>query len=128
MHIASLVVAIFGTLFVAVAILLTVLIILALIKYTRSRNTHDPDPDGPGGEAFHTPEEEIKKRPLGEILKDLRTENNMTQEYVAESLGITRQAVSKWETGESSPNMANLAALAKLYNIPLEDMLKGMDI
>lgn len=69
-----------------------------------------------------------KKRPLGEILKDLRTENNMTQEYVAESLGITRQAVSKWETGESSPNMANLAALAKLYNIPLEDMLKGMDI
>lgn len=52
----------------------------------------------------------------------------MTQEYVAESLGITRQAVSKWETGESSPNMANLAALAKLYNIPLEDMLKGMDI
>ena len=41
------------------------------------------------------------RRSLGEALKACRMKNNMTQEFVAESLGVSRQAVSKWETGVS---------------------------
>lgn len=48
----------------------------------------------------------------------------MTQEYVAEYLGVSRQAVSKWERGESDPNMSNLIAMAKLYGVAVEGILK----
>ena len=48
----------------------------------------------------------------------------MTQEFVAETIGVSRQAVSKWESGTSDPNTTNLIALAKLYDVPAEDILK----
>lgn len=48
----------------------------------------------------------------------------MTQEFVAETLGVSRQAVSKWENGTSDPNTSNLLALAKLYHISPEELLK----
>ena len=47
----------------------------------------------------------------------------MTQEFVAEALGVSRQAVSKWENGTSDPSTSNLCALAKLYGIPVEELL-----
>ncbi len=65
---------------------------------------------------------EIKKS-LGEVLKASRCECKMTQEFVAESLGVSRQAVSKWESGKSDPSTSNLLALAKLYNISAEEIL-----
>ena len=65
---------------------------------------------------------EIKKS-LGEVLKAIRCECKMTQEFVAESLGVSRQAVSKWESGKSDPSTSNLLALAKLYNISAEEIL-----
>ena len=46
------------------------------------------------------------------------------KEYVAEYLGVSRQAVSKWERGESDPNMSNLIAMAKLYGVAVEGILK----
>ncbi len=55
------------------------------------------------------------KKSLGETLKMHRTKCNMTQEFVAESLGVCRQAVSKWENGTSDPSTSNLLVLAKLY-------------
>ena len=61
---------------------------------------------------------------LGEALKAHRTQCSMTQEFVAEHLGVSRQAVSKWETGQSDPSTSNLLALAKLYNVPAEELLK----
>ena len=61
---------------------------------------------------------------LGEALKDHRTRCKMTQEFVAEHLGVTRQAVSKWENGTSDPSTANLLALAKLYGIRPDELLK----
>lgn len=61
---------------------------------------------------------------LGEVLKKHRMQCRMTQEFVAEALGVSRQAVSKWETGVSAPNTSNLIALAKLFEIPPEDLLK----
>ena len=46
-------------------------------------------------------EKDEKAKSLGEIIKKYRTECKMTQEFVAETLGVSRQAVSKWETGVS---------------------------
>lgn len=56
-------------------------------------------------------------------LYELRRENGLSQEALAEKLNISRQSVSKWERGESSPDTDNLIALAKLYNISLDELL-----
>ena len=64
---------------------------------------------------------------LGETLKRRRTACKMTQEFVAEALGVSRQAVSKWENGTSDPNTSNLIALAKLYGISAEELLKNVE-
>lgn len=61
---------------------------------------------------------------LGEALKEHRTRCQMTQEFIAEHLGVSRQAVSKWENGTSDPSTSNLLALAKLYGISAEELLK----
>lgn len=50
----------------------------------------------------------------------------MTQEFVAESLGVSRQAVSKWEQGTSEPSTSNMIALAKLYGVTPEELLKNI--
>ena len=62
------------------------------------------------------------KRNLGP-LKEERLRCQMTQEFVAESLGVSRQAVSKWESSASDPSTSNLMALAKLYGISAEELL-----
>ena len=74
-----------------------------------------------------TEEVKIVRKSLSETLKENRTRCKMTQEFVAESIGVSRQAVSKWENGTSEPNTSNLMALAKLYGIPAEDLLKGVE-
>ena len=48
----------------------------------------------------------------------------MTQEFLAETLGVSRQAVSKWESGASDPSTTNLIALAKLFGVEAEELLK----
>lgn len=63
---------------------------------------------------------------LAERLREHRARCNMTQEFVAESLGVSRQAVSKWERGTSDPSTANLIALAKLYGVPAQQLLEGL--
>ena len=64
------------------------------------------------------------RKSLGEALKEHRTRCMMTQEFVAEQLGVSRQAVSKWENGTSDPSTSNLLALAKLYEISAEELLR----
>lgn len=64
------------------------------------------------------------RRSLGEALKEHRTRCKMTQEFVAEHLGVSRQAVSKWENGTSDPSTSNLLALARLYGVSAEELLK----
>ena len=54
----------------------------------------------------------------------LRKDNKLSQEALAEKLGISRQAVSKWERAEASPDTDNLIALAKLYHVSLDELLK----
>lgn len=58
-------------------------------------------------------------------LVELRQALGLSQETLASSLGVSRQAVSKWERGESSPDTDNLIALANLYHISLDALLLG---
>lgn len=64
------------------------------------------------------------KKSLGEVLKQHREECTMTQEFVAQAIGVSRQAVSKWENGTSDPSTSNLIALAKLFKISAEELLQ----
>lgn len=66
------------------------------------------------------------KKTLGESLKAHRVRCNMTQAFVAEAVGVSRQAVSKWESGTSEPSTSNLLALAKLFEISPEELLKDV--
>ncbi len=68
-----------------------------------------------------------EKKSLGETLKAHRTRCNMTQEFVAETMGVTRQAVSKWEKGDSDPSTSNLLALAKVFGVSAEELLKAVE-
>lgn len=62
-----------------------------------------------------------------ERLYDYRRANHFSQEELAEKIGVSRQAISKWERGESSPDTDNLIALAKLYNITIDELINGSD-
>lgn len=50
---------------------------------------------------------------LSENLKNIRKENNLSQEQLAEKLGVSRQAVSKWESGQSYPEMDKVLLICK---------------
>ncbi|MBO5129582.1 MAG: helix-turn-helix transcriptional regulator [Oscillospiraceae bacterium] len=89
---------------------LIILLIKALRKYIKSGEVRK--------------EKAAVCKSLGDALKDHRLRCQMTQEFVAERLGVSRQAVSKWENGTSDPSTSNLLALAKLYDVSPEDLLK----
>ena len=59
-------------------------------------------------------------------LTALRKQHGMSQEQLAEKLGVSRQAVSKWERAEASPDIENLSSLAKLYNITIDRLVNGV--
>lgn len=59
---------------------------------------------------------------LGEKIHELRKAHKMSQERMAELLGVSRQAVSKWETGQSNPNTENLICLAEIFNVTVEEL------
>lgn len=61
---------------------------------------------------------------LGMNIKKHRSQLQMTQEYLAETLNVSRQAVSKWECGESEPSTANLILLSKLFNVSTDELLR----
>jgi DNA-binding XRE family transcriptional regulator len=106
------VIVIFGIIRVALLALfvyLVILIIRALRKYLKSAPVRE--------------EKKGYKKSLGEVLKAHRTSCHMTQEFVAEAIGVTRQAVSKWENGTADPSTSNLLALAKLYGVNAEELL-----
>lgn len=62
---------------------------------------------------------------MAQQLANRRKEAKLSQEALAEKLGVSRQAVSKWERGESSPDTDNIIALAKLYDITIDELLYG---
>ncbi len=62
---------------------------------------------------------------IGKLIKELRKNNNLTQKELADSLGVTYQAVSKWENGKNIPDIAILKELSSKYNIDINDFLEG---
>ena len=60
---------------------------------------------------------------IHENLLELRKRFHFSQEEVAERIGVSRQAVAKWETGETVPDLPNCVALAELYDVTLDDLV-----
>lgn len=60
---------------------------------------------------------------LGERIRATRQAAGLSQEKLAERLGLTRQAVTKWETGQSAPSTENLLHLAEVLGVPVTDLL-----
>lgn len=58
-----------------------------------------------------------------DILLELRTKNGFSQDAVAEKVHVTRQAVSRWETGETVPNTETLKLLSRLYDVSINTLL-----
>lgn len=57
----------------------------------------------------------------------LRKQNHMSQEMVAEQIGVTRQALAKWEKGVSEPDLGHCVLLAKLYDVTVDDLINYED-
>ena len=96
----------------ALFVYLLILAVRALRKYIKS---------GPARKEAKT-----VRTTLGEKLRENRVRCKMSQEFVAEAVGVSRQAVSKWENGVSDPSTSNLIALAKLYGLSVEELLEGL--
>ena len=96
----------------ALFVYLILLVVRALRKYIR-------------GSPARAEAKEVRGT-LGERLRENRARCRMSQEFVAESVGVSRQAVSKWENGVSDPSTSNLIALAKLYGLSAEELLEGL--
>lgn len=60
---------------------------------------------------------------LGERICQLRTSKNITQEELANRIGVSRQAISKWERGEGLPDLYNIKALAKEFNVSVDSLM-----
>ena len=95
---------------VAAVIYLFVLIVRALKKYICSKEMRE--------------EKQAVKRTLGETLKAHRTRCQMTQEFEAEALGVSRQTVSNWETGKTYPDIVSVIRMSGLYSVSLDCLLK----
>lgn len=63
------------------------------------------------------------KNMINTNLQTLRKLHSYTQEEVAEHCGVSRQAVAKWESGESSPDISSCISLSRLYNVSLDDLV-----
>ena len=95
-------------------IVATVYVVYLLIKALRKYLSSRPEREERRENAKH----------IGQVIKNHRVRCNMTQEFLADRLGVSRQAVSKWEKGRSDPSTTNLIALAKIFDITPEKMLK----
>ena len=60
---------------------------------------------------------------LGEKIKELRKKANISQEELAEKIGVSRQAVTKWESDAGLPDLENLKSIATLFNISIDELL-----
>ena len=61
---------------------------------------------------------------LGEKLQNLRTDAGMSQEDLADRLGVSRQAISKWELGKTVPDVKYIVALSDLFQVTTDYLLK----
>lgn len=59
---------------------------------------------------------------IGNKILELRKQNNFSQEQLAEKMGVARQTISKWELGETSPDLLQSKMLSKIFNVSLDDL------
>lgn len=64
---------------------------------------------------------------IGKRIHEIRQQKNLTQGQLASDLAISRQAVSKWESGKAIPDIENLMYISNLYNVSLDELIKGDD-
>ena len=62
---------------------------------------------------------------INKKLKDARLNSGLTQEQVAEKIMVSRQTISNWETGKSLPDIVSIINMSDLYQISLDELLKG---
>ena len=62
---------------------------------------------------------------IGAFLKALRKEKNMTQEQLAEQLGVSNRTVSRWETGSNMPDISLLTEIAEFYDVSIPEIIHG---
>ena len=74
-------------------------------------------------EIIYLSHEEVKKMNLADNLKKIRKDNNLSQEDLADKLGVSRQSVSKWESGQAYPEMDKVLQICKLFNLNINDLL-----
>lgn len=67
----------------------------------------------------------MNTKEVGKFLKDLRMEQNLTQEQLGEKIGVTNKTISRWENGNYMPPIENLQALSELYNISINEILSA---
>lgn len=67
----------------------------------------------------------MDQQKIGAFLKELRNENNLTQEQLAEKLGVSRRTVSRWETGSNMPDFDILIEMADYYDVDMRELLDG---
>ncbi len=65
---------------------------------------------------------------LNEKIRNLRKQNNMTQEQLAEKLNVSRQAITKWESGAGQPDIGNIKALADVFGVTYDELLSDGEI
>ncbi|APU63984.1 HTH-type transcriptional regulator ImmR (plasmid) [Weissella cibaria] len=64
---------------------------------------------------------------LGQRIKEEREKRQWTQDYLAETLNVSRQTISKWEVGSTYPDIDRLVQISNLFGITLDSLIKGDD-
>ena len=103
-----------GIIFLCIFVGLLTLIVRALLKYIHSKDVRQ--------------EKSVVRKSLGEALKVHRTQCKMTQEFVAETIGVSRQAVSKWENDKSIPDITILKDISNKFNVDLNYLISGKKV
>lgn len=72
-------------------------------------------------------QDKMKKKTLGMMIAELRKENGMTQNDLAEKMGVTDKAVSKWERDLSCPDINTIPKLAEIFDISIDELMQIKD-
>lgn len=67
----------------------------------------------------------MNQEKIGKFISELRKDNNMTQEQLAEKLGVTDKSISRWEHGKTMPDISILSILANELNCTISELLNG---
>ncbi len=67
----------------------------------------------------------MNQEQIGKFIAELRKENKMTQEQLAEKIGVTNKSISRWENGKTMPDLSIIIILSDLFNVEISELLNG---